>query len=88
MPRTNAAIQTEVKKSGAVRDHFLFTNLRTVLFDYQKPADFQKASADPTKFFFTVKDFDVQGSCYCNGMSENCNSTVSICYAFANYLLI
>ncbi len=78
MPRTDATIQTEVRKAGAVRDYFIFTNLKYVLFDYQKPASFNKATADPKKFFFTVKDFDVQGACFCNGMSDQCNSTVSI----------
>ncbi len=77
MPRTDATIAREVTKNSLIRDHFIFTNLKFVLFDYRKPASFNKNTADPKKFFFSVDDFDVQGSCYCNGMSNQCNATVS-----------
>eukprot|EP00794_Sanderia_malayensis_P016180 gene16180-17806_t len=59
MPRTNAQIQTEVLKPGAVRDHFIFTNLKFVLHDYVKPSNFNPATADPKKYFFSLNLKDI-----------------------------
>lgn len=75
MPRTENSIANQLKSNGTVRDYYIFTNIRYVLKSYQTPPSFDKNTADPTKFYFAVKDFDMQASCYCNGMSDECNST-------------
>ena len=76
MPRSDSTIATQVLGNTAVRNYFIFTNLKTVLHDYFKPADFNAQTADQRRFYFAIKDFDLQGSCYCNGMSETCDSQV------------
>ena len=74
MPRTSQSIASQVTTNGSVRDYFVLTNLRYVLVSYITPANFDVNTADATKYFFAIKDFDVQATCYCNGMSDQCSS--------------
>lgn len=75
MPRTEQAIARQLSTNSSVRDYFILTNVRYVLVSYITPASFDVRTADPTKYFFAIKDIDVQASCYCNGMSDQCNAT-------------
>ncbi|XP_057289958.1 laminin subunit gamma-1-like [Hydractinia symbiolongicarpus] len=72
-PRRDRYIATEVLKGGAVRDYYLATNIRIVLQEFFTPSDFNRASADRRKFYFTLRDVDVQVACFCNGMSNQCS---------------
>lgn len=75
-PRRDRYIATEVLKGGAVRDYYLATNIRIVLQEFFTPSDFNRASADRRKFYFTLRDVDVQVACFCNGMSNQCSPQV------------
>ena len=75
MPRTEPSIAASLTTNSSVRDYFILTNLRYVLVNYITPASFNPATADSRKYFFAIKDIDVQASCYCNGMADQCNST-------------
>lgn len=75
MPRVEEKIRSQLLSNSTVRNYFLFSNIRYVLHSYITPAKFGRNTADPTKFYFAIRDFDVQASCYCNGMSDKCNTT-------------
>ena len=78
MPRTETAIARQVTTNSSVRDYFILTNLRYNLRAYITPASFDRNTADPTKYFFAVRDFDFQASCYCNGMSDQCQNAANL----------
>ena len=45
---------------GAVRDFYLVSNVRIVLHEFYKPSDFNTAVADKRKYYFAIRDVDVQ----------------------------
>ncbi|XP_065644500.1 laminin subunit gamma-1 isoform X1 [Hydra vulgaris] len=73
VPRRDDYVATEVLKNGIVRDYYLATNIRTVLNTFFMPSEFDRSVADPRKFYFAVRDVDIQASCVCNGMSNQCS---------------
>lgn len=76
-PRRDEYVAREVLEGGAVRDYFVFTNIRIVLHEFFKPSDFNPMLADRRKFYFAIQDLDIQASCFCNGMTNKCDKTVS-----------
>lgn len=78
-------VALEVLKGGAIRDHFLVTNIKIVLHEFYKPSNFNPTVADKRKFYFAVRDVDVQASCFCNGMSNECDSQVYLIFGHVNF---
>ncbi|XP_065068970.1 laminin subunit gamma-1-like [Rhopilema esculentum] len=74
MPRTDETIMNQIQTDLTVRDYFIFTNLRYVLSSYRTPPGFDRNSAQ-LKYYFAIKNFDLQGSCYCNGMGDQCSAS-------------
>ena len=83
MPRTDETIMNQIQTDLTVRDYFIFTNLRYVLSSYRTPPGFDRNTAQP-KYYFAIKNFDLQGSCYCNGMGDQCSASVSFILNFFN----
>ena len=69
---------TEVLKGGIVRDYYIATNVKIVLQEFFKPSDFNANVADRRQFYFAIRDVDIQASCYCNGMSNQCDNEVTL----------
>ena len=86
VPRRDDYIATEVLKNGPVRDYFLTTNIRTVLNKFFMPSEFDRSVADPRKFYFAIRDIDIQASCVCNGMSNQCSPEVQKNYIYLEYI--
>ncbi|KAK3701048.1 hypothetical protein QZH41_008153, partial [Actinostola sp. cb2023] len=63
--------------------YFLMTNIRVTLVSYITPERFNPATATLAlnrSLSFTVKDWDVLASCFCNGQASKClNDTECIC---------
>lgn len=72
-PRRNDFVSTEILKGGFVRDYYIASNIRIVLNEFYKPAAFDRQYANKHKFYFSMRDLDIQASCYCNGMSAQCD---------------
>ncbi|XP_066933957.1 laminin subunit gamma-1-like [Clytia hemisphaerica] len=72
-PRRDNYVATEVLKGGIVRDYYIATNVKIILEEFFKPSDFNPNVADRRKFYFAIRDVDIQASCYCNGMSNQCD---------------
>ena len=60
-----------------MRDYYIATNVKIVLHEFFKPSSFNTDVADKRKFYFAIRDVDIQASCYCNGMSNHCDDKVN-----------
>jgi len=60
---------------------FLMTNIKMVLVKYITPSGFDPASVTESlkkSFYFAVYDWNVLGSCHCNGQASECDPDVSL----------
>ena len=59
---------------------FLMTNIKMVLVKFITSSEFDPATITESlkrSFYFSVKDWDVLASCFCNGQASECDPNVS-----------
>ena len=72
-PRRDDYVATEILKGSFVRDYYLASNIRIVLQEFSKPVSYNHLRGSGHKYYFAIRDIDIQASCYCNGMSSQCS---------------
>ena len=70
---------------------FLMTDIKMVLVKFIIPGGVDTESLPDSlrrSFFFTVSDWDVLASCFCNGQASQCDSDVSTVLKFKCFSLL
>ena len=60
---------------------FLMTNIKMVLVKFITSSEFDPATITESlkrSFYFSVSDWDVLASCFCNGQASECDPNVSL----------
>ena len=68
---------------------FLMTDIKMVLVKFIIPSGVDTLTDSIRRsFFFTVSDWDVLASCFCNGQASQCDSDVSTVLKFKCFSLL
>ena len=68
---------------------FLMTDIKMVLVKFIIPSGVDTLTDSFRRsFFFTVSDWDVLASCFCNGQASQCDSDVSTVLKFKCFSLL
>ena len=68
---------------------FLMTDIKMVLVKFIIPGGVDTLTDSLKRsFFFTVSDWDVLASCFCNGQASQCDSDVSTVLKFKCFSLL
>ena len=68
---------------------FLMTDIKMVLVKFIIPGGVDTLTDSLRRsFFFTVSDWDVLASCFCNGQASQCDSDVSTVLKFKCFSLL
>jgi len=79
-PLRDATGAQNVVNDTIKQSFFLMTNIKMVLVKYITPSGLDLASVPESlkkSFYFTVSNWDVFGSCHCNGQASECDPDVS-----------
>lgn len=88
IPLRDESVSEDLLSDKRLQEFFLITNLKLVLVKFVTASPFNPDEiSDSLKrgFYFSVKDWDVQASCFCNGQASKCDDNdVSKCICERN----
>ena len=80
-PRRDASVAQGLLTDLDKQSFFVMTNIKMVLVKFITSSEFDPAAVTESlkrSFYFSVSDWDVLASCFCNGQASECDPNVGL----------